>query len=117
MCQSNYNKKTREYKHLTYSEKTMIERWYNKDKKNSKEISLPLIVRTRRFGDKIVVKGMQGTKKVKDIFIDNKIDIAKRDIWPVVVDSLGHIVWIPRLKKSKFDKKSNEKYDIIMKYS
>lgn len=84
---------------------------------NSKEISLPLIVRTRRFGDKIVVKGMQGTKKVKDIFIDNKIDIAKRDIWPVVVDSLGHIVWIPRLKKSKFDKKSNEKYDIIMKYS
>lgn len=39
MCQNNYNKKNSNYKHLTYTEKTMIERWYNKDKKNSKEIS------------------------------------------------------------------------------
>ena len=36
MCLYNYNKKERKYKHLTYAEKTMIERWHNKEKKNQK---------------------------------------------------------------------------------
>jgi hypothetical protein len=39
MCLINYNKNRKEYKHLTYAEKTMIERWHNKDKKSNKEIS------------------------------------------------------------------------------
>ena len=83
---------------------------------NSSEISLPLIIRSRKIGDKIKVKGLDGTKKVKDIFIDKKISLAARDIWPVVVDSKGKIVWIPGIKKSIFDKKKNESYDIILKY-
>ena len=41
---------------------------------DSNEVTLPLIVRTRKFGDKMYVKGMNGSKKVKDIFIDKKID-------------------------------------------
>jgi tRNA(Ile)-lysidine synthase len=84
---------------------------------NSNDITLPLIVRTRRFGDKIAVKGLNGTKKVKDIFIDKKVSITKRDSWPIVVDSKGVVVWIPGIKKSKFDKKRNENYDIILKYN
>ncbi|MBQ9018803.1 MAG: tRNA lysidine(34) synthetase TilS [Bacilli bacterium] len=84
---------------------------------NSNEITLPLIVRTRKIGDKIAVKGLNGTKKVKDIFIDKKISLANRDIWPIVVDSLGKVVWIPGIKKSKFDKKKIDSYDIILKYS
>ena len=83
---------------------------------NSTEISLPLIVRTRKIGDKINVKGLGGSKKLKDIFIDKKIAIASRDNWPVVTDSSGKIVWIPGIKKSIFDKKKNETYDIILKY-
>lgn len=83
---------------------------------NSSEISLPLCVRTRKFGDKISLKGMNGTKKIKDIFIDSKIAIDERDLWPVVEDSMGRILWIPGLKKSKFDKKKSESYDIILKY-
>ncbi len=83
---------------------------------NSKEVSLPLIVRSRRFGDRMKIKGLNGSKKVKDIFIDKKISIEKRELWPVVTDSRGKIVWIPGLKKSKFDKKKNESYDIILKY-
>lgn len=39
MCQSNYNKKIKKYKHITYAERTMIERWYNKDDKTNKEIA------------------------------------------------------------------------------
>lgn len=84
---------------------------------DSKEIVLPLIVRTRKMGDRISVKGLNGTKKVKDIFIDKKISLIDRDNWPIVVDSEGKVVWIPGIKKSRFDKKKTESYDIILKYS
>lgn len=84
---------------------------------DSSEVMLPLIVRSRRFGDKIKVKGLNGSKKVKDIFIDKKVSLSNRDIWPIVLDSKGNVVWIPGLKKSKFDKKKSDNYDIILKYN
>lgn len=84
---------------------------------NSNDIKLPLKVRTRNIGDKINVKNMQGTKKLNDIFIDCKISKKDRDLWPVVVDSNDTILWVPGLKKSKFDSKKAGKYDIILKYS
>jgi tRNA(Ile)-lysidine synthase len=64
----------------------------------------------------MVVKGMLGHKKLNDIFINSKIPVNKRDMWPVVVDSNETIVWLPGLKKSKFDIAKNEKCDIILKY-
>ncbi|MCI6107902.1 MAG: tRNA lysidine(34) synthetase TilS [bacterium] len=82
----------------------------------SSEINLPLTVRTRKFGDRMSIKG-NGTKKIKDIFIDKKVSSSERDLWPVVVDSKGVVVWLPGLKKSKYDKKKTEKYDIILRYS
>lgn len=42
MCLINYNKNKGKYKHLTYAERTMIERWHNKDHKSNKEIALLL---------------------------------------------------------------------------
>lgn len=83
---------------------------------SSEEVKFPLHVRNRKDGDKISVKGMLGSKKINDIFIDEKISTNERDLWPVVVDSDGIIVWLPGLKKSKFDRTKNEKYDIILKY-
>lgn len=83
---------------------------------NSNEVKLPLYVRNRKDGDRIEVKGLNGTKKVKDIFIDEKIKISDRDSWPVVLDACDNIIWIPGLKKSKLDKKITEEYDIIVKY-
>ena len=83
---------------------------------NSKEVSLPLFVRNKRAGDKIEVKGMNGTKKVNHIFIDNKIKMSDRNEWPIVLDSNEVIVWVPGLKKSKLDKDIGEEYDIILKY-
>ena len=35
----NYSKKEEGYKHLTYTERLMIERWYNKDRKSKAEIA------------------------------------------------------------------------------
>lgn len=83
---------------------------------DSSEIELPLIIRTRKFGDRMSIKGLNGTKKIKDIFIDCKIDSRKRELWPIVTDSAGRIIWLPGLKKSKFNKTKSENYDIIMKY-
>lgn len=84
---------------------------------SSSDIVLPLTIRTRKVGDRITVKGMNKSKKVKDIFIDSKIPLAHRDSWPIVVDATGKIIWIPGIKKSIFDKSKDDNYDIILKYS
>ena len=84
---------------------------------NSREIKLPLSVRSRKVGDKIAVKGLNGRKKVKDIFIDKKIGKTERGLQPIVVDSCGTIVWIPGVIKSKFDKNIDDNYDIMLKYT
>ena len=60
--------------------------------------------------------GTIGHRKIKDIMIDAKIPIDERELWPIVVDSKGEIVWLPGLKKSKFNKTKQEKYDIIIRY-
>ena len=83
---------------------------------DSSDINLPLYVRTRKYGDKMFLKGTNGHKKVKDIFIDAKVPMSDRELWPIVVDATGEIVWIPGIKKSKFNKQKNEKCDIIVKY-
>lgn len=83
---------------------------------NSKLIKLPLYVRNRRDGDKMTVKGMLGRKKISDIFIDCKVPINDRQLWPVVCDSSDNIIWLPGLKKSKFCLEKDEKCDIILKY-
>lgn len=84
---------------------------------NSETLSLPLYIRTRQKGDRISIKNMAGTKKIKEIFIDEKIPSSLRDTYPLVVDKEGKIVWIPGLRKSKFDNEKNQKYDIILKYT
>ena len=80
------------------------------------DLVLPLEVRTRKSGDRMKVKGLNGSKKIKDIFIDAKIPMKQRDLWPVVVDATGKIVWLPGLKKSKFDIPKDKNCDIILKY-
>lgn len=86
-------------------------------KLNSKELSLPLYVRSREEGDKMIVKNMNSPKKIKDIFINSKLSKEERATQPIVVDSKGKIVWLPGLKKSKFDKAKEENYDIILWYN
>ena len=84
---------------------------------NSKKIKLPLRVRTRNDGDKMEIKNLNGSKKLKSIFIDEKISKELRESWPILIDSENNILWIPGLRKSKFDIKKDEKYDIILRYT
>ncbi len=83
---------------------------------NSKKIKLPLYITNKKDGDYIELFGLNGKKKIKDIFIDKKIPLEKRNNYPILIDSNNNILWIPNLKKSKFNTKKDEFCDIILKY-
>ncbi len=53
-----------------------------------------LAVRGRRPGDRMSPYGLEGTRKLQDIFIDAKLSEAERDAYPVVVCG-DEIVWLP----------------------
>lgn len=69
--------------------------WFDRD-----ELVLPLTIRSRLPGDTIRVMGLNGSKKVKDIYIDDKIPSSERSVIPLVCDGLGNIVWIPGVRRS-----------------
>ncbi len=56
-------------------------------------IRLPLTVRNRRPGDRFQPYGMQGTKKLKDFFIDAKVPRFERDRVPLLVSG-DELVWV-----------------------
>ncbi|WP_156290005.1 tRNA lysidine(34) synthetase TilS [Oceanobacillus salinisoli] len=66
---------------------------------NAGQVALPLHIRTRKPGDRMSWKGLNGSKKIKDIFIDEKIPISKRNSWPILVDNNDDILWLIGLKK------------------
>lgn len=53
----------------------------------------PLTVRNRRAGDRFQPFGMQGTKKLKDFFIDAKVPRCERDRIPLLVSG-DKLVWV-----------------------
>ncbi|MFE8698826.1 tRNA lysidine(34) synthetase TilS [Cytobacillus sp. FJAT-53684] len=81
---------------------------------NRDDLIFPLVIRTRRAGDRMTLKGMQGTKKVKDIFIDLKVPLQKRNTWPIVTDSNGQILWVPGLKKSHYSIRQQSNSSFIL---
>lgn len=83
---------------------------------SSTDIEFPLFIRTRKEGDKMSVKNMNGRKKINDIFTDLKIPLEERDKWPILVDKNDEILWLPGLKKSKYDIEKSINCDIILKY-
>jgi len=63
-------------------------------------ITLPLVVRTVRPGDRIQLLGMKGTKKIKSVFIDEKIPLRQRKGIPLLVDQ-DAVLWIAGLRLSE----------------
>ncbi|HEX8699451.1 MAG TPA: tRNA lysidine(34) synthetase TilS [Myxococcaceae bacterium] len=55
----------------------------------------PLTVRTRRPGDR--VHGPRGSRKLQDLFVDLRLPAERRDLYPVVVDAGGQLLWVPGL--------------------
>ncbi len=60
----------------------------------------PLIIRHRRAGDIFTPFGFRGKKKLKDVFIDDKIPAYKRELIPLVVDRNDNILWIAGYRRS-----------------
>ena len=58
------------------------------------KVKPPIKLRNRRRGDKFYPLKMNGIKKVKDFFIDNKIPKSHRDLIPILVDNEDQIIWI-----------------------
>lgn len=69
-----------------------------------------LYVRNRRNGD--VIKTEAGTKKLKNLFIDSKIPVKKRNRMPLLVYE-NEVLWVCGLRRSNKYKINNETKRVI----
>lgn len=74
-----------------------------------KYVAMPYTVRTRRPGDRMTYRGLNGSKKIKDILIDEKIPRMKRDEIVIIEDGNGTIIWLVGMKKHYPTVGKNEK--------
>lgn len=82
------------------------------------ELVFPLQLRNRRPGDRMQVDGLNGSKKVKDIFIDDKVPRSRRDHTPVVTDAGGTILWLPGIRRARAAKVTeNTKQILRLRYT
>lgn len=88
---------------FTAVQKKFKKQWKNKNDFEAyfdlDEISPPLYVRNKLPGDKFIPLGMKGEKKVKDIFIDDKVPKDERNK-PLLIDKKG-ILWIIGNRRSE----------------
>jgi tRNA(Ile)-lysidine synthase len=75
-----------------------------------------LYLRNRKNGDYFYPTGMTGTKKIKDFFSDNKIELYERDRIPILTNE-NDIIWVVGMRSSKkFLKDKSTKEVIIINY-
>ncbi|MGN7388864.1 tRNA lysidine(34) synthetase TilS [Sporosarcina sp. SAFN-015] len=80
------------------------------------ESELPLYVRGRKDGDRILLPGMAQPKRLSRLFIDEKIGAEKRRILPIVTTAHGEICAIPGVRYGiQFKNRKNEREKYIFK--
>jgi tRNA(Ile)-lysidine synthase len=67
---------------------------------DAREAAGGLIARSFQPGDKIAPLGMTGHRKVKDVFIDNKLSPSDRARFPIL-ELKGAIAWLPGLVRGR----------------
>jgi len=60
-------------------------------------IEYPLTIRTRKDGDKFVLNGINGHKKVSRLLIDHKIEHHERDQLPIIINANDEIIAVGTL--------------------
>ena len=87
----------------------VVEAFFSEEKQSGKDIFATnlkvgekVVVRTRKDGDRIVPTGMRSGKKLKEIFINEKVPKEIRDRVPLITYN-DEIVWIAGVR-------GNEKY-------
>lgn len=56
-------------------------------------VKTPLVIRARQEGDSMRPAGLGGTKKLQDLFVDEKVPRHERDTVPVVTTAGGDVLW------------------------
>lgn len=69
--------------------------YFDRDK-----LTFPLQIRYRKNGDKFKPIGLGHSKKIKDFFIDMKVDKEKRDKIPLIL-SENDIIWVTSFRSSE----------------
>ncbi|WP_342343335.1 tRNA lysidine(34) synthetase TilS [Ruminiclostridium herbifermentans] len=82
-------------------------------KKLELEANLEIVVRNRRDGDIFKPLNSNGTKKLKEYFIDNKIDREQRDKFPLIAIN-KEIIWIIGNKTSDKYKVTDNTKSVLM---
>ena len=59
---------------------------------NASKLTLPLYVRARKEGDRMLLKGMDQPKRLSRLFIDEKIPLDERNSWPLLVSGTDEVV-------------------------
>lgn len=107
------------YKKFIIRTQTVSKEFYLKtDKKNKvffdkKFIKFPLTIRTRKDGDRFNAFSNGKRKKLKDFFIDMKIDRDKRNTIPLIL-SEDKIIWIAPFRRSDDYKVESDTEEILM---
>lgn len=81
---------------------------------STSQIQFPLQIRTRKPGDRMRYKGLKGSKKIKDIFIDEKIPRKKRDEIYIVTDRNDEILWLVGIRKGLLNKRPNAEDSYVL---
>ncbi|HBW47585.1 TPA: tRNA lysidine(34) synthetase TilS [bacterium] len=95
-----YRKDIAELKRSEIRPKDLQKPWAASANISEESVVGRLIVRTRLQGDRLQPFGMTGTKKLQDIFIDEKIPLLERDLWPLLCDDEG-VLWIIGVKQAE----------------
>jgi tRNA(Ile)-lysidine synthase len=61
---------------------------------DARAIALPLVVRSRRPGDRVRPFGAPGSRKLQDVLVDAKIPREARDRVAIVADARGTLLWV-----------------------
>lgn len=73
-----------------------------------------LIFRSRKDGDRFQPLGMmEGTIKISDFFINEKLMKPARDKWPLLTNERGEIIWVPGYRPSHMVRITNTTVNFI----
>jgi tRNA(Ile)-lysidine synthase len=89
-----FHKEVLEFPHTAFRTPHPEEVYFDFD-----HLSPPLFIRHRREGDRFQPFGMNGTKKLKSVLIDDHIPKEDRDNLPLLCDQEG-IVWMIKHRRS-----------------
>jgi tRNA(Ile)-lysidine synthase len=63
---------------------------------------IKMLARSRKPGDRIQLAGMEQSKKVARLMIDEKVPVSMRGDWPVIATEDDEVLFVPGLRSSNF---------------